>query len=78
MNWDIVEGKWQQLKGDLKSRWAKLTDDDVANLSAKREQLVGKIQERYGLMKDEAEHQVDDWLKRYDDSSRAARRPNPV
>jgi uncharacterized protein YjbJ (UPF0337 family) len=62
MNWSIIEGKWNQLKGDVKSRWAKLTDDDLTSVSAKREKLVGKIQERYGVLRDEAERQVDSWL----------------
>ena len=62
MNWDTIEGKWDQMKGDVKSKWAKLTDDDVAHVSAKKDKLVGKLQERYGVMKDEAERQVDTWL----------------
>ncbi len=64
MNWDTIEGKWRDLKGQVKSRWGKLTDDDMAMLSGKKDQLVGKIQERYGVMRDEAELQVDDWLKK--------------
>ena len=63
MNWDIVEGKWRQVKGDLKSKWAKLTDDDVGKLDGKRETLVGKLVERYGILKDEAEQQVDEWAE---------------
>ncbi len=66
MNWNIIEGKWDQLKGQVKSQWSKLTDDDLLNISAKREVLVGKIQERYGVLKDEAERQVDDWIKHID------------
>ena len=59
MNWSQVEGQWKQAKAQLKSKWAKLTDDDVQNLAAKKDDLVGKIQERYGILKDEAERQVD-------------------
>jgi len=59
MNWSQMEGQWKQVKAQLKSKWAKLTDDDVQNLAAKRDELVGKIQERYGILKDEAERQVD-------------------
>lgn len=62
MNWDRIEGQWSQLKGDLKSKWAKLTDDDLSNMAGKKDQLVGKLQERYGVMKDEAERQVDEWI----------------
>ncbi|MGC4087705.1 MAG: CsbD family protein [Polyangiaceae bacterium] len=62
MNWDIIEGKWDQLKGQLKSSFAKLTDDDVRNLSGKKDVLIGKVQERYGVQKDEAERRIDAWL----------------
>ena len=63
MNWDTIEGQWKQFKGRAKQTWSKLTDDDLANLNGKREQLLGKIQERYGMKKDEAERQIDDWLQ---------------
>jgi uncharacterized protein YjbJ (UPF0337 family) len=63
MNWDQLEGQWKQVSGQIKSKWAKLTDDDVKTLSAKKEDLIGKIQERYGIIKETAEHQVDEWLK---------------
>ncbi len=69
MNWTQVEGKWDQLKGKVRSQWGKLTDDDLQNLQGKREQLVGKVVERYGLAKDEAEKQIDAWLARIDDRS---------
>jgi uncharacterized protein YjbJ (UPF0337 family) len=62
MNWDTIEGKWDQLKGQLRSKWGKLTDDDVTQLAGKKDRLVGKLQERYGLMKDAAERQVDEWI----------------
>ncbi len=64
MNWTQIEGKWDQVKGQVRSQWAKLTDDDVANLKGKKDQLVGKIVERYGVAKDDAEQQIDNWLKR--------------
>lgn len=64
MNWTQIEGKWDQVKGQVRSQWAKLTDDDVANLKGKKDQLVGKIVERYGVAKDDAEQQIDSWLKR--------------
>lgn len=62
MNWDIVEGNWEQWKGKAREKWGKLTDDDMDVVQGKREQLVGKIQENYGKSKDEAEKEVDDWL----------------
>jgi uncharacterized protein YjbJ (UPF0337 family) len=66
MNWDTIEGKWKDMKGRVRSQWAKLTDDDLKMLAGKKDQLVGKIQERYGVMRDEAERQVDDWLQKLD------------
>jgi uncharacterized protein YjbJ (UPF0337 family) len=62
MNWEQIEGQWGQMKGFVKSKWSKLTDDDLKNLSGKKDTLVGKLQERYGMLKDEAERQVDEWL----------------
>jgi uncharacterized protein YjbJ (UPF0337 family) len=70
MNWNIIEGRWAQLKGDVKSQWAKLSDDDMLHVDAKKDKLVGRIQERYGLVKDEAERQVDEWIARLDSSRR--------
>jgi uncharacterized protein YjbJ (UPF0337 family) len=67
MNWDRIEGNWKQLKGKVKSEWGKLTDDDLTLLDGKKDRLVGKIQERYGCRKDEAERQVDDWIARQPD-----------
>ena len=61
MNSDVFEGKWKQLKGSVKQRWGKLTDDDVATLSGKRDELVGKLQERYGITKDQAQKETDEW-----------------
>lgn len=58
MNQDIIQGKWTQLKGSLKSKWGKLTDDDLARLDGNREYLVGRLQERYGWQKDKAEHEI--------------------
>jgi uncharacterized protein YjbJ (UPF0337 family) len=62
MNWDRVQGEWKQLSAQVKSKWAKLTDDDLKDVSAKKDALVGKLQERYGVLRDEAEKQVDEWL----------------
>jgi uncharacterized protein YjbJ (UPF0337 family) len=61
MNQDIIKGKWTQLTGTLKQKWAKLTDDDLGQVDGHREYLVGKLQERYGLAKDKADEQVRDF-----------------
>jgi uncharacterized protein YjbJ (UPF0337 family) len=66
MNWTTIEGRWLQMKGEVRQRWAKLTDEDIEILGAKKDQLVGKLVERYGIMRDEAEHQIDDWLHKLD------------
>jgi len=63
MNTDRAEGKWKQMKGALKEKWGKLTDDDLAVINGRRDQLEGKIQERYGLAKDQVRSDIDTWLK---------------
>ncbi len=67
MNWDIVQGNWTQWKGRLKEKWGDLTDDDLTMLDGKKDQLAGKIQERYGIAREEAEKQVDEWASSYKD-----------
>lgn len=69
MNWDRIDGKWKQLTGALKSRWRKLTDDDLNVIAGKKNQLIGRIQERYGVAKDEAQKQVEDWNESLDRKS---------
>lgn len=66
MNKDEISGNWKQIKGKAKEQWGKLTDDDMTVIEGKRDQLVGKIQERYGYAKDQAEKEVGDWEKRND------------
>jgi uncharacterized protein YjbJ (UPF0337 family) len=61
MNWDRVEGSWKQFTGKVKEKWGSLTDDDIATINGKREQLEGKLQERYGYSKDQVKREVDDW-----------------
>jgi uncharacterized protein YjbJ (UPF0337 family) len=61
MNWDEVSGKWNQFKGSVKERWGKLTDDDLQAIDGKRDRLVGKIQERYGIAREKAEEQINQW-----------------
>jgi uncharacterized protein YjbJ (UPF0337 family) len=65
MNWDQVEGKWKQATGKAKEKWGKLTDDDLQMVNGKKDQLVGRIQERYGIAKEEAERQVDEFSRTY-------------
>lgn len=61
MNWDQIAGNWKQAKGTVKQKWGQLTDDDLTVIGGKRDQLVGRVQERYGIAKDEAERQVKEW-----------------
>ena len=61
MNWDQVEGKWTQMKGSIKQQWGKLTDDDLDYIAGSRDKLIGKLQERYGLAKEEANEKADNW-----------------
>lgn len=61
MNSDQFEGKWKQLKGGVKQRWGKLTDDDVTALSGKKDELIGKLQERYGITREQAQREADEW-----------------
>jgi uncharacterized protein YjbJ (UPF0337 family) len=63
MNWDQVEGKWKQVKGSIKQKWGNLTDDDLDYIAGSRDKFVGKLQERYGLAKEEAQKRADEWLK---------------
>lgn len=62
MNWETISGQWTEMKGKLRSKWGKLTDDDVEVIAGKKDVLVGRLQQRYGLEKDEAERDVDRWL----------------
>jgi uncharacterized protein YjbJ (UPF0337 family) len=74
MNWDEVTGKWNQLKGSVKERWGKLTDDDLTMIDGKRDRMVGKIQERYGITKEKAEEQIRDWNSTASKEKETARR----
>ena len=67
MNWDRTEGNWKQFTGKVKVQWGKLSDDDLDIIAGKKDQLVGKIQESYGISKDEAEKQVDLFNSRFRD-----------
>jgi len=61
MNADQMKGKWKQMKGSVKERWGKLTDDDLEVIDGRQDQLIGTIQERYGIAREAAQKQVDEW-----------------
>ena len=63
MNEDTLKGQWTQIKGRVRERWGKLTDDDLDQIQGRAEQLIGKLQERYGIARDEAKTQYDSWAK---------------
>jgi uncharacterized protein YjbJ (UPF0337 family) len=62
MNADILKGKWAQLKGETRTRWGKLTDDDVTQIQGNVEKMIGKLQERYGYSREQAEKELNDFL----------------
>ena len=64
MNWDELKGKWTQMTGSMKAKWGKLTDDDLKEAEGNRDILIGKIQEKYGVAKEEADKQVSDWMEK--------------
>jgi len=61
MNWDTAAGNWKEIRGKVKEKWGKLTDDDLTFIDGKREQLLGRLQQRYGLAKDKAERDIKTW-----------------
>ena len=68
---DILQGKWHELRGQVRQMWSKLTDDDVARLSGKTEELAGLLQQRYGYAKAKAEAEISDWLRAHDQPPKA-------
>jgi uncharacterized protein YjbJ (UPF0337 family) len=70
MNENILEGKWKQLRGEIRQRWGELTDDEVDQIAGKRDKLAGILQERYGYTQLEAEQQIDDFLAEWDEKVR--------
>ncbi len=65
MNTDILKGKWNQIKGDLKSKWGQITENEWTQINGDREKLIGKLQEKYGHTQDRASREVDEFLNRY-------------
>ena len=65
INWDQMKGNWIQFKGHVRQQWGKLTDDEIDQIEGQREILIGKLQERYGIAREEAEKQVKAFESRY-------------
>jgi len=65
MNWNQIEGNWEQFKGKVQTQWGKLTNDDLDVIKGNRKQLAGRLQERYGKAQDAVERDIDDWLSRH-------------
>ena len=63
MTWDEIEGNWLHFKGKLRHNWAKLTDEDVTRIGGRRDQLIGRLQARYGFAKAEAAREVEAWMR---------------
>jgi uncharacterized protein YjbJ (UPF0337 family) len=72
MNWDRIEGNWKQLTGHAREKWGKLTDSDFEAAAGRRDQLVGRIQERYGIARDVAQQQADEWAKALKDEEKVS------
>jgi uncharacterized protein YjbJ (UPF0337 family) len=72
MNWDRIEGNWKQAKGTVKEKWGKLTDDQLDVIAGKRDLLAGKIQEAYGISKEDAEKQLAEWQDAQKEAAEAA------
>lgn len=64
MNWDIIQGKWEQLKGSVKKEWGELTDDELTQINGDRDRMAGKLQEKYGWAKTEVDEKMNDFLRR--------------
>ncbi|MCC7447751.1 MAG: CsbD family protein [Anaerolineae bacterium] len=62
--WDQIAGGWKQIQGEAKKQWGKLTDDDMMQIKGERDKLAGKIQERYGIAKEDANRQIDEWANK--------------
>ncbi len=72
MNWEQFEGKWMQVKGSVLEKWGKLTQDDLDRIAGRRDQLIGRVQERYGIAKEVAETQADEWWNHLSASAKQA------
>ena len=63
MNWDVIQGKWKQVKGSVKEKWGELTDDEIDQIDGNKDKLAGKLQEKYGWAKNDAEREIDDYFR---------------
>ena len=75
MNWDQVEGRWEQMHGMVKKQWGKLTDDDLTRIAGSKDRFLGRLQERYGIAKEAAEQQVHEWLHSFREPKAVGNRP---
>ncbi len=73
MNWDQLEGKWKQFTGSARERWGKLTDDDLDAIRGRKEIPVGRLQERYGMAREQADREADEWSRQLFDKDYSAR-----
>lgn len=65
MNWDVIQGKWDQIKGSVKEQWGDLTDDELTEVSGSRDKMAGKLQERYGWSKTEVDEKMNEFFRRH-------------
>jgi len=72
MNPQILKGKWNQLRGEIRTRWGKLTDDDMSQIEGNAEKMIGKLQERYGYKREQAEKELNEFLTAHPESRRTA------
>src|ERR1700722_12459428 len=77
MNWDQIQGKWKQMKGSVRQQWGSLTDNDLEMIAGNRDKLVGKLQERYGFVKEEAQKRADDFIKNLNEPAHSQTQPPP-
>jgi len=68
MNWDQIAGQWKQFTGSIKQEWGKFTDDDLDYIAGTKDRLIGRLQQKYGLAREEADRRADDWLRRQKDT----------
>lgn len=66
MNTDILEGMWKQIRGEVRQRWGELTDDELDQIAGHRDKLIGRLQERYGYTRDEANRELDEFLAEWE------------